>query len=452
MEQTKSTRSHWKTRMGFMLATAGSAVGLGNIWKFPYITAMNGGGAFVLTFLLCIVFVGLPLLIAEFYIGSKAQSNVVKAFEVTDKPKTPWRIAGMLALFSAFIILSYYSVVGGWVLDFLYLSITNQFSGHNDQEIKMFFDELFQSGGRQVFWHFIFMGLVVSVIVGGIQQGIERWSVILMPILFAILIALFVYACFMPGIGQSFNFMFAPDTSKLKPACILEAVGHAFFSLSIGVGCMITYGSYLDNRKDLIKTAVAIAIVDTLLALVMGLTLFSVIFSFGIDIVDAGPTLLFQTLPRLFVKMTGGYLIAIAFFTLVTFAALTSAMSLLEVFVSFCTETFGGTRKFVTILSGFIMFLVGILAALSSNILSHIQILNMSIFSFLDKSTSSVTMPLAGLIGSLFFGWILGRKALLDISQESSTAKWVLFSLLWLTRIVAPLAILVLMINGLRDW
>ena len=306
-------RAHWSGRLAFILAAAGSAVGLGNIWKFPYITGTNGGGAFVLIYLLCIAVVGVPIFIAELYIGQKSQANVVESFNVVAKKKTAWRSTGWLGLISAVLILSFYSVVGGWVLDFLFRSVSGEFLVETESEIQSTLGILFQSPVRQLILHFFFMALCVLIVFRGVQKGLERWNKILMPGLLILLLLMFVYSIWLDGFSKSLAFLFAPDFSALTPAGVLEAVGHAFFTLSLGMGAIITYGSYLKVSERVVPTALAVAGLDTLVALISGLIIFAVVFSFDME-AKAGPTLMFQTLPVLFAKLPAAYWISLFFF------------------------------------------------------------------------------------------------------------------------------------------
>lgn len=443
-------RAHFGSRIGFTMAAAGSAVGLGNIWKFPYIAGQNGGGAFVLIYLLCVTVIGIPLMISEFYVGASAQSNIVKAFEITDKKGSPWQLVGWLAIFSTTIILSFYSVVGGWILDFFALSIGDKFSGLSDTEISQFLTELFASPLRQSLWHLVFMSLVVAIVAKGINKGIERWNVVLMPGLFVILLILLMRALFLPGVYQSLDFLFWPDFSKLRPAGILEAIGHSFFTLSIGMGIMLTYGSYLANKEKLVAMAIKIAFLDTMVALLVGIVMFSIIFTYNLS-PDSGPTLMFKTLPMLFVKMQGGYLMSIGFFLLVAFAALTSAVSIFEVIVSYAVETSGKNRPVITVVLGTGIYLLGLLSALSSSILSEVRIASMTFFQFFDQITSCVTLPVGAFAVSIFVGWVIGEK-IIPAKDSGSEARWIWLNILWIVRVVAPIAIFTIFINGLRSW
>ena len=442
-------RAHWSSRLTFILAATGSAVGLGNIWKFPYMAGENGGGAFVLLYLACIALVGIPIFIAELYIGQKSQSNIVTAFERTHRKHSPWRWVGVVGLLSSFLILSFYSVVGGWVLDYEYHSLLGHFQQMNDEQIRAHMGGLFSDPLRLLFWHFVFLSLVVGIVLGGIKSGLERWNNILMPGLAAILAGLFVYSLFQPGFSESLAFLFSPDFSKLSGDGVLEAIGHAFFTLSLGMGTIMTYGSYLRKDESLVKTAFMVGAMDTVIALVAGVVIFTAVFTYQAE-VGAGPALMFQTLPVLFSKMPGGYFIGIAFFLLVTFAALTSGVSLLEPVITFATEKLKMTRRKVTLISGAAVYVLGILAALSFNVFSDVKVGGLNFFDLFDSLTSKYFLPLGGLFISLFFGWVLGPKAIDNILGEGRSRSFFGRALLWISRIVAPLAVAVMFVYKLQ--
>lgn len=442
-------RPHWSSNLGFFLAAAGSAVGLGNIYKFPYIVGMNGGGAFVLVYLLCISLVGVPVLLCELFIGQQGQSNTVESYAKVDPTGSKWRIAGLLGLISAFIILSFYCVVGGWILDFSFLAFSNSFTGHSETAIKAFLPGLFASAWRQTLLLLAFLTLTVSIVYGGLIKGIERWNKILMPGMVLLLLVLLVYSSFLPGFLPACKFLFLPDLSHLQAHSVLEAIGHSFFTLSVAVGVMVTYGSYLSKQENLPKMAYSIAVIDTLLALGAGIVVFSAVFTYGLQ-ANAGPTLIFQTLPVLFSKMPGGAFAAVLFFLLVTFTALTSAMSLLEVVVAYACETWDLSRKPTTLLVGLATFVLGIPSALSFNALSELHILGLSFFDFCDKLTSTLFLPLSGLLTSLFVGWKLGPKAVRKLVAGSKFAG-LEASLLFCLRFLTPVGIAIILVLGL-DW
>lgn len=446
---SESNRPKWSGSLGFVLAAAGSAVGLGNIWKFPYITGVNGGGAFVLVYLACIALVGVPVLLSELYIGKVGQANAVHAYERIHKPKTFWRLPGALGLISAFVILSYYSVIGGWILNFEWCSLLNDFGTRPESEIKSMLSDLFDDPTRQIFLHLVFMLLTTGIVLGGVQEGIEKWTKLLMPGLVVILIGLLVYSFFMPGFSDAAKFLFFPDISKLSWHGLLEAVGHSFFTLSVAVGVMVTFGSYLSKNENLPKMGFSIALIDTVLALTAGMVIFTAVFSYGIE-VDTGPTLIFQTLPLLFGKMPGGYIIAVTFFLLIAFTALTSTISILEVVVAYCTETFKAPRRITTVVVGFAAFALGLLSDLATNLLSHVKIVGLNFFDFFDKLTSSLFLPLSGLLTSIFLGWVLGPAAIDEIIKDTGFEPYRNILLICI-RVIAPISISIILFMGV-DW
>jgi NSS family neurotransmitter:Na+ symporter len=435
--------------MAFVLAASGSAIGLGNIWKFPYITGLNGGGAFVLVYLMCIAAVGLPIFIAELFIGRDSQCNAVTAFEELDKKSTPWRYVGFVGVLSAFMILSFYSVVGGWVVNFAFKSLTGQFAGQTDEAVKGIMSAMFADGPSQIMWHTLFMIVTISIVIGGVKGGIERANKVLMPTLLGILFLLLINAVFSEGFSESLVFLFSPDFSKLTGEAILEAVGHSFFTLSLGMGTMITYGSYLQKTESLPRIALTVAFMDTAIALLAGLVIFSAVFSYGFE-PGSGPTLMFQTLPILFNKMPGGQLISVGFFVLVAFAAVTSAVSLLEVVVAYVDEKFKWPRLRSTLVIGAVIYCTGILCALSFNMLSHVQIFGVGFFDLFDIATSKFTLPIGGLLISLFFGWVLGPKAV-ERAIDKPVTSFLTLGLVWATRLIAPIAVAVTLWHGIRD-
>ena len=406
---TQGQRAHWGSRLAFILAAVGSAIGLGNLWKFPYIAGVNGGGAFVLIYLICIALVGIPIFISELYIGQQAQSNTVQSFEVLHKKGTLWQLPGWMGLISAFLILSFYSVVSGWILDFEYKSIMGAFLNKSDKEIQGALGALLSDPLRQSLWLLVFTLLSVAIVWKGVQKGLERWNKILMPTLFLILTGLLIYSLSLEGFSEAVHFLFSWDTSKLTAKGLLEAIGHSFFTLSLGMGVILVYGSYLPRSESLPRVALVVAFLDTLVALVAGLIIFSIVFTFDLE-PSSGPGLIFSTLPSLFAQMPGGYFLSIIFFLLVVFAALTSSISILEVVVAYISEKYGVHRKKVLIGIWIVLYPMGLLSVFSFNKLSEFKILNMTFFDLFDTLTSSYLLPLGGLLIALFFGWKLGER------------------------------------------
>jgi neurotransmitter:Na+ symporter, NSS family len=396
-------REHWASRFGFVLAAAGSAIGLGNIWRFPYKCGEYGGGAFLAAYLGSVLVLGLPVMIAEIIIGRSSQKNVVGAFREL-RSSSFWPLVGWVGIAAGFIILSYYSVIGGWVLHYI---ATAAVAGFQTGLAAEQFQALMSSPIKQVVWHGLFMVLTIYIVRGGISSGIERWNKVLMPALFLILIGLMIRSLMSPGAGQALRFLLQPDFSRLTRIGILEALGSAFFSLSLGMGAMLTYGSYLDKTTNISSAALEISALDTFFSVMAGLMIFPIVFTCGLD-PAAGPGLLFVTLPEIFAKLPGGQVCGFLFFVLVAFAAITSAISLLEVVVSFFIDELGWSRKKADYTLGTVIFVCGIPSALSFNLWSGFTFMGgKNIFDLLDGFASNILLPLGGLGIAIFAGWVL---------------------------------------------
>jgi neurotransmitter:Na+ symporter, NSS family len=341
-----SERGQWGSKVGFVLAAAGSAVGLGNMWKFPYITGENGGGAFVVVYLVCIAVIGLPIMVGEVVLGKMTQKSPVGAFAELSRPSSPWTAVGWLGVATGFVILSFYSVVAGWAMHYVYLSITGAFTDVPPAQIGQVaerFGDLQGSWETNLFWHAVFMALTIGIVLAGIRKGVEAAARVLMPTLFGLLVLLVIYASQMPGFDRAFDFVFGLHTERLTGAGVLEALGHSFFTLSVGMGAMLTYGSYMKRDDDVVGTSVTISLLDTAVALLACLALFPITFTFGIE-AGGGPGLVFQSMPTAFAQMPGGQIWSTLFFVLLTFAAVTSAISLLEVVASYLIDERGMKR------------------------------------------------------------------------------------------------------------
>ncbi len=440
-------RESWSSRVSFVLAAAGSAIGLGNIWKFPYMAGESGGGAFVLVYLACIAVIAIPIFMAELFIGQKSQSSVLNAFNKVEGKNSPWQLCGWMG-FTSVIILSFYSVVGGWVLDFEFKSLMGSFSGLSTTEIEGLLSDLLASSTRQIFWHAIFMGIVTFIVYKGVKKGLEKWNKILMPTLMGLLLLLLFKALTLDGFGQTMTFLFVPHWEQLTWTSVLSAIGHSFFTLSLGMGAIMTYGSYLSTKETLPKLAITISILDTLIAIIAGIVIFSVVFSFGLE-PGAGPSLIFSTLPSLFIQMTGGGLLSIAFFLLVAFAAITSAVSLLEVPVAALNEKYHISRQKATLMTSAVVFLTGILCALSFNHLSEFKIFGLTFFDFFD-TTSNWLLPLGGLVIALFIGW--RASASKELLEQITPRYYARDVFLWILRIVAPISIILIILGKFFSW
>lgn len=438
-------RGRWSSRLGFIMASAGSAIGLGNIWKFPYITGMHGGGAFVLFFIFCILTVGIPLMVAEMIIGRHTRKDPVGAFR--RMKGGGWVVVGWLGVCAGFVILSYYCVVAGWAVDYLWLSLRGTFVQQYAQQVPQLFSGLLASDGNQLFWQALFMTMTVVIVIGGVKNGLERANKIMMPILFLILVGLAWAGLLSPGGSKALDFLFTPDWSKLDPSAMLEAMGHAFFSLSLGMGAMLTYGSYADEETSIPKVAITVSLMDTLVALLSGLAIFPIVFTYGMA-PAAGPGLVFKTLPILFSQMPGGAVIAILFFLLLVFAALTSAISLLEVVVAYYCDEKRWDRTKATLVMGLVIFAVGVPSALSNNLLKDWQVIGgRNFLDSFDFVATNYLLPLGGLLIALFAGWVL-TPSVAKSEMAQGGEGWRLYPL-WrfLIRYVSPILVALVFLN-----
>ncbi|MFH1811072.1 MAG: sodium-dependent transporter [Pseudomonadota bacterium] len=448
-------RGQWGSRLGFVLAAAGSAIGLGNIWKFPYITGVNGGGLFVLIYLVCITGVGLPIMMAEILIGRTAQRSPVGAFRLLSRPGSPWVGVGWLGFAAAFVILSYYSVVAGWALHYSWLSLSGGIAGHSVEELKPLFGQIYQDTGLNLFWHVVFMALTVGIVIGGVRGGVERAARVLMPVLFVMMLALLVYAMTLDGFGQGLRFVFAPHRESLSSAGVLEALGHSFFTLSLGMGAMLTYGSYLSPRESVVATSAAVTLLDTFIALMACLILFPITFSFGME-PAAGPGLVFTNIPIALSQVPAGAVWSTVFFLLLVFAALTSAISLLEVAAAYFIDERGWSRRRAVLLCGAAITVFGIPSALSGGTAlfgSGVQALTgRNWFDTFDYLASNWMLPLGGLGIALFVSWRVGDAARREALAQGSTLGVLKgFYLTWLSllRYVVPVAIVAIVLHAI---
>jgi NSS family neurotransmitter:Na+ symporter len=438
---------------------------LGNIWKFPYITGEHGGAAFVFVYLLCIIVTGLPVMMAELAVGRTAQRNPVGAYRVI-RPGTPWFLVGVIGVLAGFVILSYYSVVAGWILAYVFKSISGTVTGFTAaaggaEAAKAYFQGFAAHPGWAVGWHFLFLTVCAFIVYRGVKGGIEAASKILMPILIAILLVLVVWSLTLPGAAAGVKFYLVPEITTvsvgplsfpffkgLTGSAVLIALGHAFFSLSLGMGAMLTYGSYLKKDADLSFSTMTIALMDTVIALLAGLALLPAVFAMGLA-PDGGPGLLFHTLPAVFSSMPGGIVFAILFFVLVAIAAVTSGISILEVVTAFFMGELGWRRRRVVPIVAGIIFLIGVPSALSFGAWEGLRPFGLSFFDLMDYLSANFFLPLGGLLIALFVGWGWGPKAIAAAAEGSyhgfPTGKiW-----LWMCRTITPLAVAVIIIAKL---
>ncbi|KRU23504.1 sodium-dependent transporter [Psychrobacter piscatorii] len=448
MAINKQEHAQWSSSFGFVLAAVGSAVGLGNIWKFPYMVGESGGSAFVIAYLFCIALVGFPILVAEWLIGRRGQKNPVNTFAdvaASEGKSRSWTIVGATGILGGFLILSFYSVIGGWALNYITKVASGSFTGQDSDSVAATFDAMLASAGTLTIWHTVFM-ILTAVIVGiGVTSGIEKAAKILMPLLGVILFVIVGYNIMNGGFGEAVAYLFTPDMSKLTADVMLAALGHAFFTLSIGMGIMVAYGSYLGREVNLLKTARTVVILDTVIALAAGLAIFPIIFSNGLD-PASGPGLIFVSLPIAFGSMSAGIIIGALFFLLITFAAVTSSISLLEPTVELLEERTSMSRTVSTIVASTVIWLLGIAALLSFNLWSEFTIMGNGIFDALDKITSKLLLPLTGLAAIVFVGWKMDQRS---IQQELglSNATWQLWQIV--AKFIAPIAVIVVFVTSL---
>jgi len=443
-----SERDSFTSKFGIIAAAAGSAIGLGNIWRFPYVVGENGGGAFLFLYLAFVLAIGIPVMLSEFTIGRRTQRNPIGAF-LKLAPGKPWFLIGIMGVGAAFMILAFYAAVAGWTLEYLYQSAVNGFAGKSPDELGEMFTAFREGSWRPILWFLVFMILTASIVISGIQNGIEKYTKILMPVLLVILIILSIRSLTLPGAGEGLRFLFKPDFSKITAGTILEALGQAFFSLSIGMGTLITYGSYIKKNDNLANTAISVSLADTFIAILAGVAIFPAVFAFGID-PAAEEGLVFITLPNIFQQMTGGYFFSLLFFVLLSVAALTSTISVLEVVVAWFVEELKMTRRRATILATFLISILGLFAAGSWGWFENMRLFGRNIFGLLNFTSANILLPLGGFFIVLFVGWFMGKAAVkAELSNEASLKARFLLVFMFLVRFIAPIAIAIVFLNGI---
>ncbi|WP_296204771.1 sodium-dependent transporter [Psychrobacter sp. UBA3962] len=446
----KQHHAQWGSRVGFIMAAVGSAVGLGNIWKFPYMVGESGGSAFVLAYLVCIALIGFPILVAEWMIGRRGQRNPMDSYATVaaSEGKTRnWAIVGVVGILGAFLILSFYSVIGGWALNYMTKLASGDFNGLDGAAVEGVFNTMLASPATLTIWHTVFMGITAGIVALGVTGGIERAAKVMIPLLALILLVIVGYNVVNGGFAEAVDYLFTPDVAKLfgegASDIYLSALGHAFFTLSLGMGIMVTYGSYLGKNISLLSMARTVVILDTVIALAAGLAIFPIIFSHGMD-PAAGPGLIFVSLPIAFGSMTAGALLGALFFLLITFAALTSSISLIEPSIEFLEERTSMSRKTAVVVASVAIWLLGVAALLSFNLWSEVMIFGNNIFDFLDKLTSKFMLPIAGLAAIVFAGWVMNQES---VRQELglSGGSWSLWQLI--AKFVAPIGVIIVFIT-----
>ncbi|MBE0673263.1 MAG: sodium-dependent transporter, partial [Bacteroidales bacterium] len=441
-------RDSFGSRLGVIAAAAGSAVGLGNIWRFPYVLGENGGGAFLLIYLGIMFAIGIPVMMSELAIGRRSQRNPVGAFQVL-APRKPWYLVGMMGIISAFMILAFYTAVAGWTLEYLYQTVTGGFIGKSTEQLTTMFDSFRGESLRPALWFALFMIATSLIVLGGVRKGIEKSTKIMMPVLFILLLIMCVKALTLSGGGKGLTFLFRPDFSKVTGSVVLMALGQVFFSLSIGMGTIITYGSYIQKDNNLAATSVQVSLIDTFVAVLAGIAIFPAVFAFGIS-PASGEALTFIVLPGIFQQMPAGMLFAFIFFLLLALAALTSTISVLEVIVAYFSEQLRLTRRKSIALATFAMFILGITASLSMGLTSNIKLFGLNTFDLFNTTTANILLPLGGLLIVIFLGWFFPAS---DVKDELSNggllkARW-FFLYRFIIRFIAPIAITIVFLNGI---
>ena len=459
MAEEKKERAMFATRLGAVAAAVGSAVGLGNIWRFPYETGQNGGAAFLLIYLCAVALLGVPLLIAEFTIGRSAHSNVARAFKKL-APGTPWYWVGVMGMLVSVIILGFYLIILGWTFSYTFRAIINDFASvvasaqAADPSVDAAtvlandFASFSTSPWQPLLWLVISVAANAAIMVAGVQKGIERASNVMMPLLCVLLLRLVVNSFFLPGFVEGCDFLFNPDFSKVSAKTFIVAMGQAFFSLSLAMGIMLAYGSYLGDNTKIGKTATQVVCLDSIIAILAGVVIFPACFSYGIE-PGAGPGLVFITLPNVFLQMPGGYLCCIAFFLLISLAGLTSCMSLFEVPISFLQEELKLSRKTATAVSVLVVLVLGAASSLSLGVWD-MKFFGDCFFDFCDKITSLYMMPIGAFFISLFVGWKLDKDIIHDaLTNWRNDSGWYIRPLLWILRICAPICIMLIFLSGI---
>lgn len=443
------SRETFTSGLGTIAATLGSAIGLGNIWKFPALTGENGGAAFLFIYLLCVAFIGLPVMLAEFIIGRRTHSNAVGAFKKLE-PQKPWFLVGWMGVLASILILSFYTTVVGWVLAYVFKALSGSLYGIDAAAAQTIFTQVTEHPLYPVLWQLIVFVLISIIIMAGVQKGIERITKTLLPILFVLLIICNIRALTLPGAKEGLNFLFNPNFSEITAMTVLIAMGLAFFKLSIGMGTMLTYGSYMRDDDNLLATGGRVVIADTIVSIMAGMAVFPAVFAFGFE-PTSGPPLLFLTIPMVFNSMPLGQVFLSLFFILAFIATIGAMISMLEVPVAFLHEEKGLKRNTAVIVTVVVIASIGSLATLSGSILSHVLIWGYNFFGLFDFISSNVLMPLGGLIIAIYVGWVMGKSRIREeLSNRSSLKQEKMIKIFsFIVKYITPIAIAIILLNGL---
>ena len=453
---SQQTRENFGSKMGAILAAAGSAVGLGNIWRFPIETGQNGGAAFIIVYIGCVLLLGIPIMMSEFVIGRHTHTNTAGAYRIM-APGTAWKWVGRLGVLSGFVILSYYSVVAGWTAEYTILAVSNSFDGKTTADFPSIFANFVSNPWKPLVWLLAFMITTHFILVRGVKSGIERFSKIMMPALFVIMIVLTACSVMLPGAREGLHFLLKPDFSKITGTVVLNAMGQAFFSLSLGLGCLCTYASYFGPDTNIGKTALNVSLIDTMVAIMSGFIIFPAVFNAGytLNSSDIGPSLLFITLPNVFQQACGSipalsYIVSVLFYFLLVVAALTSTISMHEVVTAYVSEEFNMPRRKAATIVTIACSLVGVVCSLSFGPFQDVKLFGMSIFDLFDYVSSNIFLPVGGMFISLFAGWYLDRHLLRDEITNGNTLRAPYFRVvIFILRYIAPVAIGIILLNQL---
>jgi len=453
---SKLERASFGTKLGVILATAGSAVGLGNVWRFPYMTGQNGGAVFILIYIGCVLLLGIPCMISEFIIGRNAQSNTARAYRKLAGKENPLSLIGYMSVLTGFLITGYYAVVSGWCLQYVWASLIGQLDNGGPEYVKTYFAEFSQDPIRPVFWTMVILLATFLIIVHGVRDGIERASKLLMPTLFILLLVIVGASCMLPNAQAGIEFLFKPDWDMITGDVFLSALGQSFYSMSIAMGCICTYASYFTKHTNLMTSAIQIGVIDSVVAILAGLMIFPAAFSVGVN-PDSGPSLIFITLPNVFQQAFSsvpvlGYVISLAFYLLLSLAALTSLMSLHEVSTSFIQEEFGFTRRRAARTISILCFIIGVFCSLSLGPSGkYLSVFGLTMFDLFDFVTGQIFLPIVGFLTCILIGWFLPHKLVHDEFTNCGTlriGRYFHFYLL-LVKYVCPICILFIFLHQL---
>ena len=452
MANNSNERDNFGSKLGVILATAGSAVGLGNVWRFPYMTGENGGAAFIIIYVVCVLLLGIPCMVSEFIVGRHGQANTARAFSMLSGG-TPWSLIGYMGVLTGFLITGYYAVVSGWCLQYVWASLIGHLQG-DPEYFRTYFQELSADPVKPVVWTVVILGMTYLIIEHGVRDGIERASKLLMPTLFILLLVIVVASCMLPNAEKGIEFLFKPDYTKINGDVFLGALGQSFYSLSIAMGCLCTYASYFSKYTNLTKSATQIAVIDCMVAILAGLMIFPAAFSVGVS-PDSGPSLIFITLPNVFQRAFAafplvGYIISLLFFVLLSLAALTSLMSLHEVSTAFCQEELHTTRKQAALWVTILTAVIGAFCSLSLGAYDGLVLFGRPLFEWFDFITGQIFLPTVGFLTCIFIGWVVPHKVVRDEYTNWGELRGRFFHFyIFLVKYVCPMAILVIFLHQL---